>query len=114
MKEAMRLNPGVSFPLERIVPEGGAELCGQRLRESTIVGINPVVVHHDKDVFGEDAAQFRPERWLEANEEQLKLMDRTLLTASSPCLPLDSVLCVVSNKANTKSLFSLVVEHVHV
>jgi len=82
MKEAMRLNPGVSFPLERIVPEGGAELCGQKLREGTIVGINPVVVHHDRGIFGDDAAQFRPERWLEASEEHLKLMERTLLTVS--------------------------------
>ncbi|KAE9376326.1 cytochrome P450 [Stipitochalara longipes BDJ] len=80
MKEAMRLHPGVSYPLERLVPEGGADLCGQKLREGTIIGINPVVVHQNREIFGGDAAQFRPERWLEASEEQVKLMDRTLLT----------------------------------
>ncbi|PMD29718.1 cytochrome P450 [Hyaloscypha variabilis F] len=80
MKEAMRVHPGVSYPLERLVPEGGADLCGQKLREGTVVGINPVVIHHNKEIFGDDAAVFRPERWLDVNEEQLKLMDRTLLT----------------------------------
>lgn len=82
MKEAMRLHPGVSYPLERLVPEGGAELCRQKLREGTNVGINPVVVHQNRESFGDDAAQFRPERWLEADQEQLKIMERTLLTVS--------------------------------
>jgi cytochrome P450 len=82
MKEAMRLHPGVSYPLERLVPEGGTELCGQKLREGTNVGINPVVVHQSREIYGDDAAQFRPERWLEADQEQLKIMERTLLTVS--------------------------------
>lgn len=90
MKEAMRLHPGVSYPLERLVPEGGAELCGQKLREGTNVGINPVVVHQNREIFGDDAAQFRPERWLEADQEQLKIMERTLLTVSLTMLDLSS------------------------
>jgi len=52
MKEAMRLHPGVSYPLERLVPEGGVNLCGQKLREGTNVGINPVVVHQNRAIFG--------------------------------------------------------------
>ncbi|KAJ5897370.1 cytochrome P450 [Penicillium tannophilum] len=80
MKEAMRCHPGVSFPLERIIPEGGAVLCGVHLKAGTIVGINPAVIHHDKSVFGEDAAVFRPERWLESSEEEVKRMDRHLMT----------------------------------
>ncbi|PMD22339.1 cytochrome P450 [Hyaloscypha hepaticicola] len=89
MKEAMRLHPGVSYPLERLVPEGGAEICGQKLREGTNVGINPVVVYQNREIFGDDAAQFRPERWLEADQEQLKIMERTLLTfgtGTRPCI----------------------------
>jgi len=80
MKEAMRCHPGVSYPLERLVPEVGAELCGAKLRPGTVVGINPVVVHHNTEIFGSDAALFRPERWLEADSEKLKVMERTLLT----------------------------------
>ena len=82
MKEAMRCHPGVSYPLERLVPDGGTELCGTKLRAGTVVGINPVVVHHNTEIYGHDAALFRPERWLEADPEHLKVMDRTLLTVS--------------------------------
>ncbi|KAJ6005379.1 cytochrome P450 [Penicillium sp. IBT 35674x] len=80
MKEAMRCHPGVSFPLERVIPESGAVLCGVQLEAGTIVGINPAVIHHDKSIFGEDAAVFRPERWLESSEEEVKRMDRHLMT----------------------------------
>lgn len=80
MKEGMRCHPGVSFPLERVVPEGGTVLCGAHLEAGTIVGINPAVMHHDRMIFGDDAAAFRPERWTESEEEHIKLMDRHLMT----------------------------------
>lgn len=80
MKEAMRCCPGVSFPLERLVPEGGAEICGVHLREGTIVGMNPAVIHRDQSIFGEDAETFNPERWLGSDEAHIKNMDRHLLT----------------------------------
>ncbi|KAJ5365242.1 cytochrome P450 [Penicillium concentricum] len=80
MKEAMRCHPGVSFPLERVVPEGGITLCGVHLGAGTVVGINPAVIHHDKTIFGEDASVFRPERWTESDNERIKLMDRHLMT----------------------------------
>ncbi|KAK5994301.1 Cytochrome P450 monooxygenase cicH [Cladobotryum mycophilum] len=80
MKEAMRCHPGVSFPLERVVPAGGADICGVRLRPGTIVGINPVVIHHDKSIFGEDATDFNPDRWLGSDHERIKYMDRHLFT----------------------------------
>ncbi|KAH8883489.1 cytochrome P450 [Thozetella sp. PMI_491] len=80
MKEAMRCHPGVSYPLERIVPPGGAAFCGVHLNEGTIVGINPSVIHRDRSIFGEDAAEFKPERWLGTDEAYVKNMDRHLLT----------------------------------
>ncbi|KAL2834623.1 cytochrome P450 [Aspergillus pseudoustus] len=79
MKEAMRLHPGVGFPLERFVPPGGAEICGHRLPGGTNVSISAPVIHHNKDIYGEDADSFRPERWLEASPEALKAMDRYFL-----------------------------------
>ncbi|KAF1818617.1 putative P450 monooxygenase [Dissoconium aciculare CBS 342.82] len=80
MKEAMRLHPGVGFPLERKVPEGGATICGVSLPGDTIISMSAPVIHVDPSIFGKDAAQFRPERWLDGDEEQLKVMERSLLT----------------------------------
>lgn len=80
MKEAMRCHPGVSFPLERIVPPGGATLNGTHLETGTIVGVNPAVIHHDHSIFGADAAIFRPERLTESDQETVKQMDRHLMT----------------------------------
>ncbi|TVY15514.1 Pisatin demethylase [Lachnellula arida] len=77
VKEAMRLHPGVGMPLERVVPEGGATLCGEFIPGGTIVGINAWVVHHSKEVFGFDTDTFRPERWLDANPDQLRLMEQS-------------------------------------
>lgn len=79
IKEGMRLHPSVGMPLERYVPPGGAEICGRHLSGGTVVGVNPWVAGRDTTVYGPDAAMFRPERWLEAGPEQLKLMERNYL-----------------------------------
>ncbi|KAH8671501.1 cytochrome P450 [Xylariales sp. PMI_506] len=76
--EAVRMVPGVSMPLERYVPEKGYNLpaggdggAGGNgfLPEGIVVGINPYVVGRNADVFGDDACDFRPERWLQAEGE---------------------------------------------
>lgn len=75
----MRIHPGVGFPLERIVPAEGATICNVRLPGGTNISVMAPVIHHDKAVFGATADEFRPERWLEASTEELKLMDRNFL-----------------------------------
>ena len=82
IKEAMRCHPAVSFPLERVVPEGGANLCNVHFDQGTIVGINPAVMHRDKTIFGVDADVFRPERWTQSSQDCIKIMDRHLMTVS--------------------------------
>ncbi|RFU32253.1 hypothetical protein B7463_g4057, partial [Scytalidium lignicola] len=79
IKEALRIHPSVAMILERHVPPGGATICGKYLPAGTIVGIHPWVVARDKLVYGEDADTFRPERWIEADKEKLKVMERTSL-----------------------------------
>lgn len=82
MKEAMRLHPAVGMLLERVVPEGGAVVAGGWLPEGTIVGVNPWVVSRDRSVYGKDADDYRPERWLDADAAELKLMERNFLAVS--------------------------------
>ncbi|TVY88026.1 Cytochrome P450 monooxygenase [Lachnellula willkommii] len=65
IRETARIGPGVGLLLERIVPEGGLALSdGKVIPAGTIVGMNPWVIHQDKEVYGEDAASFNPDRWL--------------------------------------------------
>ncbi|KIH91356.1 hypothetical protein SPBR_01727 [Sporothrix brasiliensis 5110] len=64
VKEAFRLHPAAGLPLERIVPPGGTEIAGHFIPGGTIVGCSAWVLHHTKEVFGDDSDTYRPERWL--------------------------------------------------
>lgn len=92
LKEAMRMHPAVGLLLERIVPEGGVDIGGYFIPAGTVIGANPWVVARDRDVYGEDADHFRPERWLGLSEQarvddttgesartKLKRMERSFL-----------------------------------
>ena len=76
IKEALRVYPAVGLPLEWEVPVGGVELCGYFFPAGTVVGVNPWVMHYNTSVWGSDAANFRPERWLEADNATLAMMRR--------------------------------------
>lgn len=89
MKEAMRMHPAVGQLLERIVPAEGFEITSDvRLPAGTIVGMNPWIPARDKSVYGEDAAIFRPERWIEADTSSLKLMERNFLAVGRNVFPM--------------------------
>lgn len=68
------------MPLPRDVPPGGAVLAGKFFPAGTSVGINPWVAHRNKSVFGQDADEFKPERWLSQDIDKLHAMDGYLLT----------------------------------
>lgn len=66
VKEVLRLSPSIGLIFARKVPEGGVEvLPGVWVEGGYEVGINNWVVGRDKTLYGEDAEEFRPERWLE-------------------------------------------------
>ena len=64
VKEGMRVHPSVGFPLPREVPEGGRDIAGKYFPAGCKVGINAAVLHYDKDVFGADADEYSPDRWM--------------------------------------------------
>lgn len=82
LKEVMRVSPAVGLNISRRVPPTGAEIGGLKLSGGTEVAVNGWVVHRDKQVFGQDADDFRPERWLEANKDTLRVMERSMYQAS--------------------------------
>lgn len=78
LKEAMRMRPAVGLNITRKVPQGGAEIDGTKLPAGVAVSLNIWVLHRHKGIFGEDADLFRPERWLEGDENKIKMMDRCM------------------------------------
>jgi hypothetical protein len=79
IKEAGRLHPPFALPYERVVPAGGASLCGARVGEGTVVGMSAWAVHRDEELFGADSDRWRPERWLEVGPERKREMENGLL-----------------------------------
>jgi cytochrome P450 len=65
------------FP--RVVGPAGLTLNGHFAPPGTEITCNPWLVHRDKAIYGADAGDFRPERWLE-DEEQAKLFNKYSMT----------------------------------
>jgi len=83
INEALRLHPAVGFPITRVVGPGGAHLAGRYFPAGTEVGINSWVVHYDTSIFGPDASEFRPDRWIGRTAEERAAMDRNLIAFGS-------------------------------
>jgi hypothetical protein len=84
IKETFRIHPAVTISLPRHVPEGGAYICGQFFPAGTRVGVSPYVVGRDKQLFGDDSDEFRPERWIKCSRENLIAMENGCLHVSVP------------------------------
>lgn len=78
IKEAGRLRPLLLDPLEREVPAstGGVEIAGVYVPAGTIVAMNTHALNLDPKVWGDNVHEFRPERWLDCDEQQLQRMGR--------------------------------------
>ena len=72
----MRLHPSAALPLERSVPPSGAQIGGYHLPAGTNVGISAHLIHQRPDIYGEDAGEYRPERWLDGDLSATKSMER--------------------------------------
>lgn len=70
--EGLRVHPAIGLNLPRVVPPTGAEIAGHYIPGGNIVGVNAWVVHQNRDVFGEDADQFKPERWLNCDTGDMR------------------------------------------
>ncbi|KAM7204219.1 Cytochrome P450 [Naviculisporaceae sp. PSN 640] len=89
IRESLRFFPPVACGVfYKNVPEAGDTLCGRYAlpagtKVSTVAGL--MALNRDSKIWGEDADVFRPERWLEAEEqarqgeeEKLRVMSKTV------------------------------------
>ncbi|KAM5380801.1 hypothetical protein ACJZ2D_003325 [Fusarium nematophilum] len=77
IKESLRIWPPITGIMPR-VSDRDATICGVRIPAGTNVAWSARAVMRNEDVFGVDAAIFRPDRWLEANSDQLQSMENTI------------------------------------
>ncbi|KAK4446192.1 cytochrome P450 family protein [Podospora aff. communis PSN243] len=76
IKEALRMWP----PISGLMPKVSARddvICGKEVPAGTLVGWCAFGAMKNKEVFGENARDFEPARWLEAEPHRLKEMEAT-------------------------------------
>ena len=78
LKEVYRLYPASSGRAERIVPKGGCTLSGVYLPADTVVTSSIVAMHRNPLLFP-FPEEYRPERWLDGSEDELKQREAHLI-----------------------------------
>ncbi|CZR62527.1 related to pisatin demethylase (cytochrome P450) [Phialocephala subalpina] len=78
IKEGLRIHPPAAGLRFREVPASGDTLSGYFVPEGTWVKHNLFGLMPDPNLWGGDAKVFRPERWLNAEPEQLRKMEANL------------------------------------
>lgn len=76
IRESLRMLPPVWGTFQKVAPPEGDYIDGKYIPGGTRVAICVYGILRSKKIFGQDADLFRPERWLEADREQLALMIR--------------------------------------
>lgn len=68
----MRVFSPTPMALARRVPEGGLTIGDKTFAPNTLVSVNSWVIHFSTEIWGPDAAEFRPDRWLGENAAALE------------------------------------------
>jgi cytochrome P450 len=114
IKEGLGIWPPVTGLISKKTSEGGDFINRQFIPSGTKVTYCAWGVFRDKTIWGDDANSFRPERWLEAEEERLKITESTAETLFSPgrwqCLG-KSIALIELNKVFVDVATSLMMNH---
>jgi len=78
IREGLRIHPPITGIQTKLVPAGGDTYNGVFLPEGTELGHCVWGSMRRAETWGADAAEFRPERWLEAAPDQFREMEATL------------------------------------
>lgn len=74
IQEGLRIKAPAAGPLFKQVPPQGDEIDGKFIPGGTQIGQSPFAVYHSKEIFGQDASLFSPERWINADPTQYEAM----------------------------------------
>ncbi|KAG5949892.1 hypothetical protein E4U53_005664 [Claviceps sorghi] len=77
IREGLRMHPPAAGAMSKEVPPDGDNWNGLAFPPGTRISLSMWGVFRSRDVWGPDADEFRPERWLEAPAEKRAEMDST-------------------------------------
>lgn len=69
VQEATRLCPSIVWQLPREAPEAGITIAGHYIPPGVALGMSPIAHNRSKEIFGDDADEWRPQRWIPAGEQ---------------------------------------------
>ncbi|KAJ5389697.1 Cytochrome P450 E-class group I [Penicillium cataractarum] len=95
IKEGARLHPSVALTMPRQVPSKGCDISGQWIPGGVHVGINPTVVQLDRTVFGDDAEEYNPDRWLKPDADKMNKYILQFGAGSRMCMGKNISLCEI-------------------
>jgi len=67
IKETLRIHSTSSMGLPREVPAPGAEVHGRHFPAGSVLSVPAYTIHHSKEIWGPDANEYKPERWIKEN-----------------------------------------------
>lgn len=76
IQEGLRIHPPLAQLRDRVTPPEGDYIHGYRIPGGTSIGFNSWGTQRDA-IYGDDPGIFRPERWLDKDENKIKQMKRT-------------------------------------
>ena len=106
-KEAMRLLPSIVYQLLRYCPEN-LSVNGKSIPAGTPVGVSPIAQNRDRDIWGPDADEFRPERWLESKERTAYLdLNNMTFGGNGPRMCIGRNIALVSHLSGSLAFYSV-------
>lgn len=74
--EGLRIRAATAGPFPKVVPPEGDTIKGQFIPGGTMVAMNISSLLRSREIFGNEPELYRPERWLEADDEKRVNMER--------------------------------------
>ena len=101
IKETMRLNAPFPTAFPRSITPGAEDAIPDLpapLAVGTLISANTYILGHSKDIWGEDAEDWKPERWLLPERERKELEDRFVVFSkgSRVCIGKEISLMILS------------------
>ncbi|KDN51978.1 putative benzoate 4-monooxygenase cytochrome P450 [Tilletiaria anomala UBC 951] len=64
INESLRYHSTSGIGLPRLIPAPGTHICGKYFPAGSVVSVPAYTIHRDPKVFGADAEEYSPDRWL--------------------------------------------------